>query len=334
MFSLSYTPSYPINALLLFRTEGAIPMPRRIRAYTQWTADTETAFIMALRWHGHLGRALAEIGRSHTPAYDRRRNYPAFAARWDDALDQWRAARAAERRAAKGLDAADVPAVVAHHDGWTPIRRRAFLRLIGEGETATAACAKLGLSVPGANHLRDRDPAFAAAWDRAKGQSAGVLEQVAIERAIDGVEEAVWHAGKEVGTRRRFPDTLLRQLVADQARKDRDAAAAKARVKAVKRAIRTTAHERTAANPAYAAVTPSSMAQTDASLRTKLDALAVKLRREEREAAAAQVVAFAENWGALGAGRQRGALERQEVLPPLAEEDEGPVARCAKAEAS
>lgn len=188
-------------------------MPRHTRAYTQWTADTETAFVMALRFHGHVGRALAEIGRTESPAYDRRRRSPEFAAKWDDALDQFRRANAAARPAAKGLDAADVPAVVGHHDGWTPIRRRAFLRLLGEGEKIAGACATLGLSVQGAYHVRDRDPAFAAAWDRALGQSAGVLEQVAIERAVEGVEEQVWHAGQVVGTRRRYSETLLRTLV-------------------------------------------------------------------------------------------------------------------------
>ncbi|HEX4695875.1 hypothetical protein [Sphingomonas sp.] len=199
-------------------------MPRTTRAYTQWTADTEIAFVMALRFHGHVGRALAEVGRTESPAYDRRRRSPEFAARWDDALDQWRRANAEARRAAKGLDAADVPAVVGHHDGWTAIRRRAFLRLIGEGESVTAACETLGLSFPGAYHLRDRDPAFAAAWDRAKGQSTGVLQQIAVERAVDGVEEQVWHAGKVVGTRRRYSEVLLRTLVTRDAavpRKDR-----------------------------------------------------------------------------------------------------------------
>lgn len=194
-------------------------MPRRTRAYTQWTADTEIAFVMALRFHGRARRAAAEIGRTVAGAYLRRNRQPEFAAKWEEALDQWRRANARDARNVAGLDDDSAASNPPHFDGWTPIRRRAFLRALGETGKVEDACRHVRLTEAGAYALRRRDPAFAAAWDRALAQSVATLEQAAFERAVEGIEEAVWHAGKLVGTRRRYSDALLGRMMAREDKK-------------------------------------------------------------------------------------------------------------------
>lgn len=188
-----------------------MPKPR---AFTHWTTDTCTAFFMALRFHGTATRAAAEIGRSVASAYKRRERDPDFARRWDEMLAAWTAANVVgEARALTAIDQERAMPNRERFDGFTPLRQRAFLRALTETGDVRAACAKVGLSNEAAYRARSTYPAFAAAWDRALGQSVAVLEQVAYERAVEGVEEQVWHAGKVVGTRRRYSEVLLRSLV-------------------------------------------------------------------------------------------------------------------------
>ena len=53
------------------------------------------------------------------------------------------------------------------YDGWTLVRRRRFLELLGAGFDVRRACAGVGLSRQAAYTLRRRDPVFARAWDEA-----------------------------------------------------------------------------------------------------------------------------------------------------------------------
>ncbi|WP_288410731.1 hypothetical protein [uncultured Sphingomonas sp.] len=99
------------------------------------------------------------------------------------------------------------------HDGWTPQRRRAFLRALGETGCVRDACARARISNTSAYRMRKRCPVFAKAWDRALTKVAPTIEQAAFERAVNGWEEPVWHGGKLVGYRRRFSDGLLRLLL-------------------------------------------------------------------------------------------------------------------------
>ncbi len=59
-------------------------------------------------------------------------------------------------------------------------------------------------------HLsRRRDEKFARAWDRALDSATDRLEQEAVRRAVDGVDEPVYQGGKKVGSITRYSDTLL-----------------------------------------------------------------------------------------------------------------------------
>ncbi|QDZ06994.1 hypothetical protein FPZ24_05460 [Sphingomonas panacisoli] len=185
-------------------------MPAK-RPYTQWTADTEIAFIMALRFHGRATLAAAELGKTPAGAYQRRKRCPDFAAKWEGALDEWRKRHAAES-APPAPDAGDLP-IVEHFDGFTKDRRRAFLRKLTETGDVEEACRYVRLTPAGAYKLRREHPSFRAAWDKALGQSVSTLEQAAIDRAVHGVEEPVWHAGKIVGTRVVRSDSLLKTML-------------------------------------------------------------------------------------------------------------------------
>lgn len=99
------------------------------------------------------------------------------------------------------------------HDGWTPQRRRAFLRALSETGCVRDACARARISNTSAYRMRKRCATFARAWDRALTKVAPTIEQAAFERAVNGWEEPVWHGGKLVGYRRRFSDSLLRLLL-------------------------------------------------------------------------------------------------------------------------
>jgi hypothetical protein len=74
----------------------------------------------------------------------------------------------------------------------------------------------------GRHHARERLPAaslgagaaFARAWDAARHHAGGLIEDIAFERAIEGVEQHVYDGnGDVVATRRIYNDRLLRFLL-------------------------------------------------------------------------------------------------------------------------
>ena len=61
--------------------------------------------------------------------------------------------------------------------------------------------------------IRRLDPDFSAQWDEALDTSMDILEDAAHERAVDGVEEDVYHKGIVVGQKLRYSDGLLTTLL-------------------------------------------------------------------------------------------------------------------------
>ncbi len=110
------------------------------------------------------------------------------------------------------------PSTTVRHDGWTEARRTAFLEHLAACGNVRAASARAGMSHEAAYRLRRRDALFARGWDAALVLARGASAEVLACRALDGVEEEVWHRGELVGTRRRY-DTRL--LLAHMARLDR-----------------------------------------------------------------------------------------------------------------
>lgn len=105
------------------------------------------------------------------------------------------------------------------HDGWTPERQRAFIAALAETGSVKHAAQRIGMSTDGAYQLRRQKGAdsFAAAWLAALDQGVQRLEDIALERAINGVEVPVYSYGKLVGTRRVFNDRLLMFLLRNRA---------------------------------------------------------------------------------------------------------------------
>jgi|GEM_PF-1271854 len=115
----------------------------------------------------------------------------------------------------------------ARHDGWTPQRQRDFIATLCDTGSVTHAAARVGMSTEGAYMLRRAEgaEAFAAAWLAALDHGIRQLEDIAMERAIHGVEVPVYSYGKLVGTRRVHNDRLLMFMLRNRAM-DRFAAGA------------------------------------------------------------------------------------------------------------
>lgn len=98
--------------------------------------------------------------------------------------------------------------------GWTPERRTQFLDYLADYGNVRAACLRVGLSREAAYRLRRRDAAFARGWAAALVLAHQKIVDVLADRAIDGIEEEVWHRGELVGTRRKYDTRLLLALIA------------------------------------------------------------------------------------------------------------------------
>jgi len=114
---------------------------------------------------------------------------------------------------------APVPRNKNRFNGWTADRQRQFIAQLAYLGSAKAAARAVGMGGEGVYHLRRHPQAhgFRAAWDAALGVCVQRLEDVAIDRALNGVEEAVWYRGEEVGQRRVYSDRLLMFLLRNRA---------------------------------------------------------------------------------------------------------------------
>jgi len=88
-------------------------------------------------------------------------------------------------------------------------KRARFLKALAETCNVSRACEASNLSRRVAYDWRDADPKFKLAWEDALDRGAEVLEDEARRRAFDGVDEPVFQGGKNVGTVRKYSDTLL-----------------------------------------------------------------------------------------------------------------------------
>ncbi|WP_343520154.1 hypothetical protein [Sphingomonas sp.] len=244
------------------------------KPFSRWTADTERAFLMALRTTGQARKAAGAIGRSLSSAYKRRRRDGAFRARWDAAVAEQQTAWIEAQGAA--IEPGDPHE---RFDGWSRLRRRAFLRALSETGQVKDACERVGISTTSVDRLRKRSPGFARDMAAALDRSLPMLEQIAWERAVEGWEEPVVARDGTVTMRRRYSESLLRMLLreAHGARRIELAAEAKARPR----------------GPRYA-----TEEETDAHLMKLLDGVERRRQGEARLKALAE----AEAWERMQAG--------------------------------
>jgi hypothetical protein len=93
-----------------------------------------------------------------------------------------------------------------------------FLAMLAEAGNVRAVCRALKISAPTVYRTRRSCAEFRLAWDAALLAARVHAEEVLADRALHGVEEAVYYHGEEVARRTRF-DTRL--LLAHLARLDR-----------------------------------------------------------------------------------------------------------------
>ena len=89
---------------------------------------------------------------------------------------------------------ADVP-YVPPEDRWTKRKMAEFLRVLAATQQV-------------------KGEPFDIAWEAAFQHGYDALHQAALERALHGVEEPVFHGGEQIGTRRRYDERLTVFLLA------------------------------------------------------------------------------------------------------------------------
>ena len=102
------------------------------------------------------------------------------------------------------------------HDGFSEERKQLFLTALRSGESVLEACVLVGVSNRTAYNHRKRDPDFARDWGLAVRMHRAPLELAAYRRGVEGIEERIYHRGKQIGTRRRYSDALLKLLLAGE----------------------------------------------------------------------------------------------------------------------
>jgi len=133
------------------------------------------------------------------------------------------------------------------HDGWTPQRQWRFIEVLAMSGSVTEAARAVTMAPRSAHRLRQHPDAaaFRAAWDAALDQAWGQLEQVALDRAINGEREVIERDGLVYAERTKpCSDRLLIHLLTTRER-HRTAA----------RAERMAEHKRATAEAKFAALT-------------------------------------------------------------------------------
>jgi len=89
---------------------------------------------------------------------------------------------------------------------WTADKKAMFLAKLAATANVSASARACRMSESAVYRLRQRSAEFRAAWQTALREGYARLELMMLERAMHGVEKPVFHAGKQVGTYREYPD--------------------------------------------------------------------------------------------------------------------------------
>ncbi len=112
-----------------------------------------------------------------------------------------------------------VPRQCQRHDGWTEERQRRFIEALADTGSVNAACKAVDMSTVGAYYLRRQPGAesFRKAWEAALQLGIARIEDVAMDRALNGVDMPVYSYGKLVGFRTTYNDRLLMFMLRNRA---------------------------------------------------------------------------------------------------------------------
>lgn len=98
-------------------------------------------------------------------------------------------------------------------DGFTAVRKQKFLGALGRTGVVRDACKIAGISSTTVYRHAKKDADFAAAMTEAHASALPTLNAAAFERAVEGVDEPIVHGGKIVGTRKKYSDPLLKEIL-------------------------------------------------------------------------------------------------------------------------
>jgi len=90
----------------------------------------------------------------------------------------------------------------------TAAKQRGFLAVLAQCCNVGKSCAHAGIDRSTAYLWREKDPAFAAAWDKALKIGVSALEDEVHRRAFEGNEEPVFWQGEICGQVKKYSDTL------------------------------------------------------------------------------------------------------------------------------
>lgn len=110
-----------------------------------------------------------------------------------------------------GMIPVSPPSLRHQHNGWTTARQDCFLETLAATGSVAGAARAAGMTRQSAYWLR-RQPAgagFAAAWDAALADAGRVIEEMALDRLIEGEAEVIERDGAVVEVRRRPCDVRL-----------------------------------------------------------------------------------------------------------------------------
>lgn len=112
---------------------------------------------------------------------------------------------------------------VPRYDGWTEEKQRRFIETLADTGLVNVACKAVGMSRESAYRLRRsaHGVAFGRAWDAARQHAAGLIEDIAFERAIEGTEREVLSPHGEVIATRLVHDNRLLQYLLRHLRPER-----------------------------------------------------------------------------------------------------------------
>lgn len=99
------------------------------------------------------------------------------------------------------------------HDGFTPAKRKAFLKTLSETGCVRDACRVAGISSTSAYRMRAKLPDFAAQWDSARAMAASEIETLAWQRAVEGIEQPVYAYGKFSHMERKRSGAIFRMIL-------------------------------------------------------------------------------------------------------------------------
>ena len=98
-------------------------------------------------------------------------------------------------------------------ESWTAEMKRTFLASLAATANVQASIRTIGMSESAVYRLRQRSPEFQAQWLAALREGYARLELMVLERAMNGTQKPIIHAGQIVGQVTEYSDRLALTLL-------------------------------------------------------------------------------------------------------------------------